>query len=288
MSPDFRPRGIGAIADGAIELYRANFRTIALSSFIILFPFALAVGLFQTFYLRGILEFIGSIEQMTKSQSAGGNPFGSISLLSLLSTPVTYLFAFAKAYFASALYNAAPAMLHGERVGLREFITGGRRRLLAFVLAAVAAYIVTQVGYMLLLVPGIILYVRLSLAALTSVTEDVNVDVAFRRSWTLTQGSFWRIAGFIIAVGLLTYALESVVNSPAIIRQIWDSAQNPNAVFAEVSVWWKTAEGLLTGAAVSLVTPFVYLCWYGLYLDLRARRDGMDLHARALDLVSGS
>jgi hypothetical protein len=282
MSQDFRPRGIGAIADGAIELYRANFRTIALSSFIIVFPFALILGVIQTFYFRGILELFGSIDEALIS---GSNPFTELSVVSLFIYPVTYVFAFARAYFASALYNSAPAMLHGQKVGLKQFIAGGRRHLLAFVLVSVAAYLASQIGYLLLLVPGVILYVRLSLAALTTVTEDRNVDSAFRRSWTLTSGAGWRIVGFVIVVGLLTYALESAVNAPAIIRQVWDSAQNPNAVFAEISVWWKTAEGMLSAAAVSLVTPFVYLCWYGLYLDLRARRDGMDLHARALDLA---
>lgn len=283
MNPDFSPRGVGAITDGAIELYRANFRTIALASLVIVFPLALVLGLVETFYFRGFLEVLGSIEELALQ---GAGPPTGITLLSMLVYPATALFALARAYFASALYFAAPAMYRGEHVGVREFIAGGRRHLLAFLLVSVAAYLAAQFGYVMLIVPGIILYVRLSLAALTTVTEGANVDGAFRRSWTLTSGAGWRIVGFMIAVGLLTYALESAVNAPAIIRQIWDSAQNPDAVFAEISVWWKAAEGLLSAAAVSLVTPFIYLCWYGMYIDLRARRDGMDLHARALDLAS--
>ncbi|MDO9108976.1 MAG: hypothetical protein Q7U89_08340, partial [Coriobacteriia bacterium] len=79
----------------------------------------------------------------------------------------------------------------------------------------------------------------------------------------------------------LTFTLESAVDSPAVLRQIFSSVTNPEAMFAEISIGWKVLEGVLAATALSIVYPFVELAWFFYYLDLRARHEGMDLVQRA-------
>ena len=53
MRPDLKPRSLFRVLDQAFELYRANFKTIALASAMVIFPIALMLGLAQVFYYRG-------------------------------------------------------------------------------------------------------------------------------------------------------------------------------------------------------------------------------------------
>jgi hypothetical protein len=76
---------------------------------------------------------------------------------------------------------------------------------------------------------------------------------------------------------VFSVALETLVDSPVLIRQLIASIDRSDALFAELSVGWKTLEGVFTALAVSFVYPFVQLSWFHYYLDLRARREGMDL-----------
>jgi hypothetical protein len=56
------------------------------------------------------------------------------------------------------------------------------------------------------------------------------------------------------------------------------------AVFQPTSAAWKAFEGALTALATAIAYPFGMFAWFCLYLDLRARREGMDIVARAADL----
>ena len=48
---------------------------------------------------------------------------------------------------------------------------------------------------------------------------------------------------------------------------------------------WKAVEGSLAALATALIYPFVEFGWFSMYLDLRSRREGMDIVARAEDIT---
>lgn len=278
MRQDLSPRGIGRIIDDAFELYRANFSTIALGAAIVLFPVALLVGLSQVFYTRGLLAVVPGIIDGSMQFSE----ITSVQMWASLSNIVAPLLLAARLYVSSAVLAAAPAMLAGRRFGVREFLRGGLARFWWLLLVSIVVSAAISAGLFVLVIPGLFVWARLSVAHVTCVVEAAPLDRAFSRSWALTSGRFWRTLLFAVGLGILTVTLESAVDSPAVLRQIFSSITDPEALFAEMSLGWKVLEGVLSATALSLVYPFAELAWFFYYLDLRARHEGMDLVARAV------
>ena len=70
LRPDLKPKSLVRVLDQAFELYRANFKTVALATAAVLFPLALLMSLAQVFYYRGFLELVAEIF----TQAAQGGP----------------------------------------------------------------------------------------------------------------------------------------------------------------------------------------------------------------------
>lgn len=281
MRQDLSPRGIGRIIDDAFELYRANFSTIALGAAIVLFPVALLVGLSQVFYTRGLLAVVPGIID----GSLEFTEITSVQLWASLSNVVAPLLLVSRIYISSAVLTAAPAMLSGRSFTVKEFLKGGLARFWWLLLISVVVSAAVSAGTLVFVIPGIFLWARLSVARVTCVVEAVPLDRAVSRSWALTSGRFWRTLLFAVGLAVLTVTLESAVDSPAVLRQIFSSITDPEALFAQMSVGWKVLEGVLSAVALSLVYPFAELAWFFYYLDLRSRHEGMDLVARAVRIA---
>lgn len=280
MGVDLSPRRLARILDAAFDLYRANFRSIALASSVVVFPAALLVGVAQVFYARGLLEFI----PVLLSGEIVSDEIGSVQIWSTLSSAAAPVFMGARLYMGSALFAAAPGMLAGERPGPWELLRGGWPRFGWVVLVAIIVSVLTGLAALALLLPAVFVFARLSVAQVVTVVEGVPLDRAIARSWALTRSRVWRTIGFIIALTAITFAFESAITAPSLIRQVLASVSDPEAVFSPVSAGWKTFEGTLSAAATSLAYPFVQLAWFFYYLDLRARREGMDLVLAAREI----
>ena len=302
-APDLAPKGVGELLDRALAVLRTHWRTIFGAAGIALFPFALLLGTLQAFYVRGFLETLPDFFQSANDPSA---MMPQLTALSQLSNAASLAYGLAGAFFSVALISALPALLYGRTLRPMELLRGGWRRLLWYVLAAIVLYLIIGAAVfagtltafftlgisLLLVVPALVwLMARLSLVTIVSVTEDANPFVALRRSWTLTSGSAWRVAVFFVGITLLLQAVMAAVNSPAVIRQVVDLLTNASpddptlALTGPIAPGWKVMEGLLAGAASALAAPIGTVAWYLFYLDLRSRRDGMDLVARAAELA---
>jgi hypothetical protein len=60
---------------------------------------------------------------------------------------------------------------------------------------------------------------------------------------------------------------------------------SPDAARQTFSLGWTVFDGLMQGAAITLVLPFTELVTLLFYLDLRSRNEGMDLLIRARELA---
>lgn len=274
MAEETQPRGIGRVLDSAFDLYRANFRSIALTSLAILFPAALVAGIAQAFYLRSYLSLVGSV-------FAGGGPrlteisdITSWGTLANMAAPILLL---SQAYVTACVLSAAPAMMAGHRFTVRQLIRLGWSRVWWLALTGLLVGMLVWIGAIFLVVPGVIVWWRLSLARVVCVVEAVPVDKAMSRSWRLTRGAFWRTAGFALTVAVIVFVLQSAVNVAPAVRQIVATVQDPGAIFRQIPAGWRAIEGLFAALALGLVAPVRDLAWFFWYLDRRARMEGMDI-----------
>lgn len=281
MALDHAPKGVGRLVDEAIGLYRAEFRTVALPAACVLLPLSLLVNLAQNQLSAA----------MTRSLTSGEVP-SPASFLATFGVAYSALLVLAGAivlgllYYESCLLQAVPALLERRPVPPGAFLKGGWRRLGYLLLAVWVVGMISGIGYLFFLVPGILLAVYTSLVREITVIERAPLGEAIGRSFALVQGNFWRVVGFFLASFAVIYALQSAFTSLSVLPTFLNLARGGANVTPVPSLPWQVFTGLMQGLAYAIAVPLQGLCGLMLYLDLRARREGMDLLVRAQALVS--
>lgn len=158
--------------------------------------------------------------------------------------------------------------------------------------AGAVAVVMILIGAALVLIFGI----RLVLAGTVVLMEgrhapDVGLYIparvgiwgALKRSWQLVKGKFWRVFGILLFAGLVvnivSYALQYGVTTLVMTVGSWaDSSDSSSAVVAAIALG--VAAGLATAMTLIASLAFMSAVQALIYLDLRVRREGLDLWMR--------
>jgi hypothetical protein len=156
----------------------------------------------------------------------------------------------------SALHMHAVILIsQGQRPRLADVGVRGLRVLPVVMAAEIVAGMGIALGFVALIIPGILLLLRWSVVAQTAAIEQEGWLPSLRRSGQLTAGHYWHIFGLLIAVGLSGGGITSL---------------------ATLGVGSGTGAGagyLIAGIAVNtVIASFTALTLAILYLDLRARQ----------------
>lgn len=124
-------------------------------------------------------------------------------------------------------------------------------------------------------------YVRLALGPSAATLEKQPPIAAMRRSWHLVRGSWWRVLGITLLVSILCSIADQLLQtvlmltggvSVELLTGIGGDDPSVGSVVAVVAVF---AAVLAFGSMLTM--PFPYVVATLLYLDLRIRREGLDL-----------
>lgn len=131
-----------------------------------------------------------------------------------------------------------------------------------------------------MLLPIAFLTTRWFVAPVVILTERCGPVSALRRSWRLTEGSFWRLFGLLILMAVLN---SVVLSLPLSLIQFF-------AVILLTSQMLGAVNGVLAGLGylVSILWyPFLALTLVLVYYDLRVRKENLDLdmRIRALEMA---
>ncbi|MBF4510740.1 MAG: hypothetical protein ISP10_09740 [Aeromicrobium sp.] len=284
----FAPRTVGAALDDAIGVYRRHFKALALAAVCTVFPVALIIGLAQDVYYRGYFEVIFSDLSMT---AGAPDPGIGIFIAYAVIMAASGLLLFVRAYFDASVLAAAPGLITGARPRFTEILKGGLKRwgwyLLAQLLVSILTSAAAFASFFVLGVGGLVASVFVTFTGVVTVVEQTDPVSALSRSFALVRGSFWRVAGYLVLMFGLSTAFQGAIASPAALGQLVPAlgASDPLTALLDVPVWWRVVEGLSFGAASALTAPFTALALFHLYIDLRARKEGMDLVVRARELA---
>lgn len=120
-------------------------------------------------------------------------------------------------------------------------------------------------GFLAFIVPGIIVLVRTLLAMPAFALEGYRGSAALKRSWRLVKGEGWMVFGMWILAAIAAGIVGALLT--ALFREGW------------------IAPGLAQGVALALTIPFTTCVVVYLYLDLRARREGLDRDGLVAELA---
>jgi membrane-anchored glycerophosphoryl diester phosphodiesterase (GDPDase) len=123
-----------------------------------------------------------------------------------------------------------------------------------------------------MLVAGLYIGVRLAMSVPAAVIEGRRWPQAMTRSWSLVHGHW----GHVVATLFLAWLATGLVGS----LLVGLTAGFTGLLFGD---GW-LVRMLLQAAVMSLVVPYLLIVWVLLYLDLRTRRERLDLDTLKAEL----
>jgi glycerophosphoryl diester phosphodiesterase family protein len=252
--PILRPLSVGEILDTSFSLYRWHFGALATVSLI-------CTGL--PLVLRLFVEAAGGLFTHI--------PLALVYLLSLV--VLSLVATGATVFIVSESYLGRP-------LSAREALTRATPYMGRILIASLLMALVVGLGFMLMVIPGIILGVGLALAIPAVVLEPGrSASGALSRSWELTRGSRWRIFGLGIVLFVLLYI--PVVAISGLVAVLLPRGAGPSFAASSTS----TIVALAIGGMIQLfIYPLFYCVLTVTYYDLRVRKEGFDLELLASSL----
>ena len=126
-------------------------------------------------------------------------------------------------------------------------------------------------GFVLLLVPGIILYLMWAVAAPVLVEEGTGVFGAFSRSSYLTKGARWTILGLGLIMALIYWLFSIVIGVALFLVYGLNGLQGlATTIDHGLPIAWLLTTGLLK----TILTAVLATIQTSLYVELRDWKDG--------------
>lgn len=145
---------------------------------------------------------------------------------------------------------------------------------------------VSLVGLLILMVISALvssyLSIKFSVASPAMVLENLGVFAAIGRSWSLTRGNFWRLFGINILTAIITSMVAGIfVGIADALGAIFIvvGSSSPEDVIASLNTTYILVMVMSTIAQL-LILPFTSSVNALLYIDLRMRKEGLDVELR--------
>ncbi len=259
------------ILDGAFRLYRQNFVTFLGILGVVYVPFVVLIMAVSAMMVSGAATAAREedVEAVMQSQMTGG--------LVLLGFTVL-LFSVAMPLATGALTRAVGSRYLNEAVslgGCYKHILGMFWR---YLLTVLLSGLVIVIGFMLLVVPGIVFSIWFIFTSSVVVLEGLGGTSAMGRSRELARGNAGKIILLAVLIWILSWLLG--VGVEALNGLIVSGMEDSRVMAALVSQVIQQGVNLV-------VAPFFSIAWVLLYYDIRIRKEGFDLEVLARSLGSG-
>ena len=257
-----RPRTLGEILSGAFNIYKTNASQLILIVAVVVVPLSLLGAL--------LVQALASSNDKTvivlgQTQTISDRSFGAIVLGSIIGAVIAIIIS---AILQAAMLRAAALATIGDPVDVSESYRWGLKRFGSVLLVAFLVGITVAIGFVLLIIPGIIFLTLLSVSIPAVVIENRRGTDAMKRSWNLAKENFWHVLGVIIVAAIITGVVSSILNSLG------------------GSSWF--GSWIFSAIAQILTAPFSALVSVLLYLDLRARKEALTADSLRTELAQNA
>jgi Membrane domain of glycerophosphoryl diester phosphodiesterase len=259
FTPQLRPLSVGEMLDAGFRLFRHRFGTLIACVVVPVVPLTI-LGTIITASTDPNAYDVNATSTETGTALAG-------FLIGL------FLQSAGAALAVAACFKAISAAYLGERTSFGDSLSYAFRRFVPLMICYVVVVIITIPGWILLIIPGIWLSIKMCMAFPAVIFERAGPFRAIGRSWRLTKDNWWRVFGTLVVVFLIAlvvnFALTAVLG---IVAAGSDSIS-------------EVAFALLTTIITLLTYMLTYPLWAAvmtvIYYDLRVRNEGFDLQLLA-------
>ena len=273
---------LGELLDETFKLYRRHFTVIAGVALVIILPnliLSLISGSYRAnpiSYLQSVAQNINNPDELTRIQ-ARQQEYTS-SPLYLLSFPIAALLV---PFSVGAMYRAATSLAAGNLETIGSVLLGTLRRYFAVWGVVILAALVFLGAIAIVTIPVVLwVAIRWSVALPALFAEGIGPVKALGRSWNLVRDNWWRTVGILIIVTIMVSLIQTALaflfgGVAAVVPGLSD----------DLRAGVVTTVTTLVDALVGAITPIAITM---LYLDLRVRKEGLDLDQLARQAAPGT
>jgi hypothetical protein len=249
---------IGRVVERTFKAFGSNFVAYAVIAVIFVALPTVAVAWIQQDFLK---EATGA----GRGLGLFGSPVGWAESIGIQ----LFHLAMGAAAQAAIIYGVTTG-LAGRQAGLGEMLSKGLANWWLIVLIVICTTVMSFLGYLLIVVPGLMLAIRWLVAVPAQVMEGRGVFASMGRSAELTKGNRWSIFGLLLVSVLIMLAIELVIGLVVA----------PGIAFAQALN--STIFQLIAAPLLSLViTPLFAAGAASLYFELRSTKEGVGVEKLA-------
>ena len=262
---DLRPLSLGEILDRSFSLYRQNF---------VLFVGIAAIPQLFVLALNLAQVFLGLSRNPVQPGRPGAVPdlpaaaipaIVLIGLLALVVYLVTYLLS------QGATVSAVAELYLGRSTTIGESLRKARGEIGVLFGVSMLNGLVTLLGFLALIIPGVYLVCRLLIAVPAAMIENLGPRDSLERSFALTKGSAGRSFMLLVVYSIILMAL---MISLAVPIGVASAATRGNPDLARL---WAVLGAVSQSVVTAIVTPILLIALSVFYFDLRVRKEAFDL-----------
>jgi hypothetical protein len=272
----YKIRDFGAKINATIEYIRYNILSLLKIVLLIVAPLGLLMAIIFSGFFSTMMQ-VSLNPQMTPVDSAEfvGQMGYSYMMMTLLSM-ITFSFLFS-AIYGYMLLNDKQEVQPTVMEVLKAIISKVPKMIVLMILIA----IVSSIGFIFFVIPGIYLMVTLSLALPILVIEDVSIGKAFTKSFQLIKGKWWSTFGLMVISTIIASVVSYVFAIPFyafflgdLFSSSMEAGGDPSAVIESFSSWYSTAGMalMMVGSYITYLIPILALGFQ--YFNLSERIEG--------------
>ena len=256
MDGRLRPLGIGEMLDAAIKIFTRHWRTLVLCVIGLVLPVQIIAVLLTASIAPESLDLTSSETGVSRDEETEflltQLAVGLLTFLSVLIATAACFKAVADAYL-----GAQPEWKHSLKFGAR--------RLPALVAVAILGGLAVLGMTLLLVIPGIWLFVMYAVAVPALLLERIGPVQGLKRSYRLVKGRWWPTFGAL----LVSYVLAGIVG--ALVQGVITIIPSLLADGNTAALAFGSAVGGTLGAVIT--TPYSAAVVALVYFDLRVRKE---------------
>jgi hypothetical protein len=257
-----QPMGVGEVLDASIRLYRARWKTLMAIVAALVVPFTVI----QTYAVNAAQDPFVFNGQTYLGDSGAGVVLLFTALNFLVLDPI----------LRGAMVRAIAGIYLGERPTARESLRFALSKFWPLIVGIILSDILIGLGFVALLIPGVILWIRYQFVVEAVVVEHLGGGPSIGRSRRLTRGVWWHIFGTLFLAGLITGVVGAILAIPGALLTfnggIGTAAWLIRAAFSSL--------------AQVIAAPFGATVGVLLYFDARIRKEAFDLAVMAREVGS--
>lgn len=260
-----QPSSIGRVLDSGFRLFIASFKPV-----LMLVVFAALINIILQYAMHQILLPAYGLTSEEEVAQYMANVAPQLIGVSVMIWIVSII-----------LYNAILARIGdvargGDAVMYDALMLGVRKAVPVFV-AAILYTLAVSIGFMLLVIPGLILMITLLFFQVLIVVDGEGIFASLRQSHRLVWGNYWRTTAVVLVPFFILYALFMVVVFAA---GFLVAVTSPGMLDAQAPPMTFGLFDILTASVSVLMVPLMDSIFVAHVNDLKLRISGSDLESR--------